>query len=81
MFSKKERVTINNKIKYYRNKKQLTQKELADRIGISERRLIEIEKNGQDPKLSNAFKIAYSLNVTVEELFRPPRKNSSESGQ
>jgi putative transcriptional regulator len=74
-------VNIKNKIKSYRTKKRLTQKELAILVHISESHLQNIEYGSAKPNVELALKIADSLNVTVEELFRPPRKNSSETGQ
>lgn len=74
-------MNIKNKIKFYRTKRKLTQKELAEIVNISESHLQNIEYGSAKPNVELALKIADSLNVTVEELFRPPRKNSSSTLQ
>ncbi|MBU3208499.1 helix-turn-helix domain-containing protein [Clostridium algidicarnis] len=51
------------KIKEYRIKRGLTQKELACKIGISQNYLSQLENNRYDIKLSMLFKIAKELKV------------------
>ena len=58
-----------NRIKQFRNAEKLTQKELAEKTGISERNLQAIEAGLLDPRTSNSMKIANALNTTVGELF------------
>ncbi len=60
---------IENKIKYYRNKVGLTQYELAKLVGLTRRGILQIEKEQQDIKVSNAIKLAKALRTSVEELF------------
>lgn len=60
---------IENKIKYYRNKAGLTQYELAKLVGLTRRGILQIEKEQQDIKVSNAIKLAKVLRTSVEELF------------
>lgn len=57
-----------NKVKYFREQKNLTQKELAMKSGISERNIQSIEA-GSDPRTSTSVKIAQILNTAVENLF------------
>ncbi|WP_115641045.1 helix-turn-helix domain-containing protein [Clostridium putrefaciens] len=57
------------KIKEYRVKSGLTQKELAIKIGISQNYLSQLENNRYDIKLSMLFKIAKELNISPEQLF------------
>ncbi len=56
------------KIKEYRTKNCMTQKELATRIGISQNYLSELENGKFDIKLSILCKIADVLNVSLFEL-------------
>lgn len=60
---------IENKIKYYRNKAGLTQYELAKLVGLTRRGILQIEKEQQDIRVSNAIKLAQALGTSVEELF------------
>ncbi|MDS1004203.1 helix-turn-helix transcriptional regulator [Clostridium sporogenes] len=63
------------KIKKYRMRKKLTEKELAHRIGISQNYYSELENGKYDIKLSVLCKIAKELRVKPNVLFE--YKNSS----
>lgn len=60
---------MNNKLKIYRAMHNLTQEQLADKIGVSRQTVIAIESNKYLPSLGLAFKIAKLFKVKVEELF------------
>ena len=53
-----DKTFIADKIKYRRKKLGLTQSELAEKIGISEKHLSKIETGKNYPSLDNFFKIA-----------------------
>lgn len=60
-------------VKYYREKKGLTQEELARIIGVSYKTMYNIEKrNSTDVK--TAIKIAKALETTVETIFEEEKK-------
>ncbi len=48
---------------------EMTQAELAEKVGVSARTIISLEKGGYDPSLSLAFKLAKAFNVPIEEVF------------
>lgn len=50
----------------YRLKNNLTQKEFADKIRISKRKLIKIENTEYDIKLSLLFKILNEINMEIK---------------
>jgi len=56
------------KIKYFRNAKKITQKQLAEKIGISQNYLSEIENNKWDIKLDLLIKISKILKVDPRKL-------------
>jgi putative transcriptional regulator len=60
---------LRNKIAYYRNKQDMTQAELARKLGISASYLNRIEKGTKTPSLRLAIRIAHVLGVPVERLF------------
>lgn len=60
---------MENRLKIYRNKQKLTQKQVASMCDISERQYIRYENSYQEPTVSIAIKMAKTLKVTVEELF------------
>lgn len=61
---------INTILKNKRIEKGLTQKELAEKVGISERNYQDIEYSKRRPNVNTAILIAQTLDTTVEELFK-----------
>ena len=57
------------KMKEYRAKKNITQGELADMVGVRRETIIRLEKGLYNPSLKLALDIAKILDTTVEELF------------
>ena len=57
------------RLKEERSKLGITQKQLADDIGISERSVINIE-SGRAPSLPTAIRLASYFRTSVEQLFR-----------
>ncbi|WP_242327928.1 helix-turn-helix domain-containing protein [Lactococcus lactis] len=64
---------IGMKIKEFRKEKKLTQKELADLVGIKNSAISNYEQGVRIPKRDFLFKVANSLNVSIDELF--PNQN------
>ena len=60
---------MKNKLKVYRAMHDLTQEQLADKIGISRQTVIAIESDKYLPSLGLAFKIARLFKVTIEDIF------------
>lgn len=61
---------MDNKISYYRNKHNLTLKELSIKSGISVSQINYIENNiSKDVKLSTAISLSRALGVDIYELF------------
>lgn len=59
-----------NKIKIFRAMRNMTQEELADKVGVTRQTIIAIEKNKYVPSLELAFKIARAFDETVENIFQ-----------
>lgn len=59
---------MKNKIKEYRNKKGITQKQLAFLVNVSTRTIISIEKEQYNPSLMLAYKIACVFDTTIEDI-------------
>lgn len=51
---------------------QLTQAELADRIGVTRQTIIAIEQGRYSPSLEMAFQIARVFKVPLDEVFQYP---------
>ena len=61
----------NLRLKAARAAKDLSQQQLAERVGVSRQTINAIENNKYDPTLALAFSLAANLDVTVDELFTP----------
>jgi putative transcriptional regulator len=54
---------------------QMTQAELADRIGVTRQTVIAIEQGRYSPSLEMAFQIARVFKVPLDEVFQYPDSN------
>lgn len=61
-------MTIGEKIKEIRKEKNMTQKELAQRLNVSQANLAQYENGRRNPKLATVQKIADALEVAVSRL-------------
>lgn len=59
-----------NKIKIFRATFNITQEELADKVGVTRQTIIAIEKNKYVPSLNLAFRIAKIFNENIENIFQ-----------
>ena len=57
---------LKNAIKEYRQKKRLTQEELALKVGVSRQTIISIERYRYKPSLELGMKIASSLKTKID---------------
>ena len=55
---------------------EMTQAELADRVGVTRQTVIAIEQGRYSPSLEVAFKIARALGVSLDEVFHYPKEES-----
>ncbi|MBU1117549.1 helix-turn-helix transcriptional regulator [Patescibacteria group bacterium] len=60
---------MKNKLKIHRVAENLTQEELADKLGVSRQTIIAIESNRYLPSITLAFKIALFFKVNIEDIF------------
>lgn len=60
---------MKNIIEQKRKDKNLTQRELANKVNITETQIRNIEKNRSIPRVDIAIKIAKELKSTIEEIF------------
>jgi len=63
-------MALHTRIKEYRARHDMTQQELADRVGVRRETIIHLENGRYNPSLKLAYDIAKTLGGTVEELFR-----------
>ncbi|MRR20410.1 transcriptional regulator [bacterium] len=60
---------MNNRIKEYRARFDLTQDDLAKRVNVRRETIVFLEKNKYNPSLKLAHDIAVVFGVTIEEIF------------
>ena len=48
---------------------EMTQQDLADKVGVSRQTIVAIEKGNYSPSLELAFKIAQTFKTPLEEVF------------
>ena len=65
---KEDFLKLGYKIKYLRNKKQLSQLDLSLKTGLTTRTISRIECGSIDPKYSTLVKIAEALETNLIEL-------------
>nr|WP_258378312.1 helix-turn-helix transcriptional regulator [Micromonospora endophytica] len=72
---KPTRVTNNIRaLRFARN--EMTQAELADRVGVTRQTVIAIEQGRYSPSLEMAFRIARVFGVRLDEVFQYPEETS-----
>lgn len=65
-----DKPVINNTIRKLRfNHNEMTQQELADKVGVTRQTIIAIESAKYYPSLELAFRIARVFNAPLEEVF------------
>ena len=62
-------VNLKNKLKEYRLEEKMTQQELADRVNVSSRTIISLEKGKYNPSILLAYRLSLIFNTTIENLF------------
>ncbi len=63
--------TLTNNMRKLRfNSSEMTQQELADKLGVSRQTIIAIEAGKYSPTLELAFRISEVFNVALEEAFQ-----------
>jgi putative transcriptional regulator len=55
---------------------EMTQAELADRVGMTRQTIIAIEQGRYSPSLEVAFKIARVFDVPLDSVFHYPKEES-----
>ena len=62
---------VSNQIRRLRfEASEMTQAELAQRVGVTRQTIIAIEQGRYSPSLEMAFQIAQTFDVTLDDVFR-----------
>ena len=76
MTDKELAIYIGSKIKEFRLKRNLTQKELAKLVNVGDTTIANYEKGFRSPKKDTMFDLANAFNVSIDDLFPPIQKDS-----
>lgn len=60
---------MRNKIKQYRTQLDLTQEQLAEKVQVSSRTIISLEKGKYKPSIMLAYRLSLLFDCRIEELF------------
>ncbi len=61
---------VSNRIRDLRTERDLTQAELAIRLGVTRQTIIAIEQGRYSPSLEMAFQIAHELQLPLDQVFQ-----------
>jgi putative transcriptional regulator len=68
---------MKNRLRDLRLQRRWTQAELARHLDVSRQTVNALERGKYDPSLPLAFRIAAVFEISIEEIFRPVRSESS----
>jgi putative transcriptional regulator len=60
---------MKNRLKVFRAIHDLTQEELAGKLGVTRQTVVSLEIGKYDPSIGLAFRIARLFNVKIEDVF------------
>jgi putative transcriptional regulator len=60
---------MKTKIKEYRARQNLTQEELAEKVGVRRETIVFLEQGKYNPSLQLAYNVSKVLNAKIDELF------------
>jgi len=64
------------KLRFFRN--EMTQQQLAEKVGVTRQTIIAMEQDKYSPSLELAFRIAHVFGVPLEEVFTYQPEDSKE---
>ena len=65
----KDKLVLKNNLKEVRQKKNLSQQELADMVGVSRNTISSLETGQYEPTAKLAYILAIALDMKFEDLF------------
>lgn len=66
----KAKGTLHNRLALLRAEKRWSQKEVADKLGVSRQTIISLEHNRYNPSLKLAFEIARLFRKDINDVFQ-----------
>lgn len=70
---------VGNHIRKLRfNRNEMTQQQLADKVGVTRQTVVALEKGNYSPSLELAFRIAHAFGLPLEEVFFYGEHNNND---
>ena len=69
---------VRNHLRRIRRRADLTQEQLAERVGVTRQTIISIERGRYNPSIGLALSLAEAFGVPVEEMFEIERGGSDD---
>lgn len=66
---------VGDKIRYYRKRKKITQKELGDILGVKHNTVSDYERGIISPEQDTLFSLSDALDISINDLF-PSKENT-----
>lgn len=76
---KNQDIVLRNNIKKLRLDKGITQQQLAEKVGVTNRTIIALEKGDYNPTVLLAYRIARVFCLSIEEVFEFEEEEYNES--
>lgn len=70
---------MKNTLKVQRARRDWTQADVAERLGVSRQTVNALETSKYDPSLPLAFKIARLFGVSIEDVFTPDAEDRADT--
>lgn len=62
-------MNVINRVQIFRKKKKMTQEVLANKVGVSRKTIVSLEKGNYTPSLLLALQIAEVLEIDINAIF------------
>jgi len=69
---------LGSAIKAARTENKITQEQLAEMIGVAPSHIKQMEAGNRNPSVEVLYKLARTLNFSVDDVFFPSRKDDQE---
>ncbi|MCT1903655.1 helix-turn-helix transcriptional regulator [Oceanobacillus sojae] len=66
---KRDVMIVINKVQSFRKKRKMTQEVLANKVGVSRKTIVSLEKGNYTPSLLLALQIAKVLEIDINAIF------------
>ncbi len=73
-----DKKALGTAVKAARTENKITQEKLAEMIGIAPSHVKQIEAGNRNPSVEVLYKLAHTLNFSIDDIFFPGKKDDPE---